>query len=47
MRHDKTLSYDLTDEELRKLTSNSIKEVPVQNRIDLINNVIKNDFQDK
>ena len=39
--------YDLTDEELRNLTSNSIKEVPVQNRIDLINNVIKNDFQDK
>lgn len=39
--------YDLTDEELRKLTSNSIKEVPVQNRIDFINNVIKNDFQDK
>lgn len=39
--------YDLTDEELRKLTSNSIKEVPVQNRIDLINNVIKNDFQDR
>lgn len=39
--------YDLTDEELRKLTSNSIKEVPVQNRIDLINNVIKNDFQNK
>lgn len=39
--------YDLTDEELRKLTSNSIKEVPVQNRIDIINNVIKNDFQDK
>lgn len=39
--------YDLTDEELRKLTSNSIKEVPVQNRIDLINNVIRNDFQDK
>lgn len=39
--------YDLTDEELRKLTSNSIKEIPAQNRIDLINNVIKNDFQDK
>ena len=39
--------YDLTDEELRNLTSNSIKEVPVQNRIALINNVIKNDFQDK
>lgn len=39
--------YDLTDEELRKLTCNSIKEVPIQNGIDLINNVIKNDYQDK
>ena len=39
--------YDLTEEEVNKLTNNSIKEVPVQNRIDIINNVIKNDFQDK
>ena len=39
--------YDLTDEELEKLTNNSIKDVPVQNRIDLINNIIKNDYQDK
>ena len=39
--------YDLTDEEVKKLTSNSIKEVPVQTRLDLINNVIKNDFDDK
>ena len=39
--------YDLTDEELEKLTDNSIKDVPVQNRIDLINNIIKNDYQDK
>ena len=39
--------YDLTDEEVKKLTSNSIKEVPVQTRLDIINNVIKNDFDDK
>ena len=39
--------YDRTDEELEKLTNNSIKDVPVQNRIDLINNIIKNDYQDK
>ena len=39
--------YDLTDEEVKKLTSNSIKEVPVQTRLDIINNVIKNDFNDK
>ena len=39
--------YDLTDEELKKLTNNSVKEVPVETRLDLINNVIKNDFEDK
>ena len=39
--------YDLTEEEVKKLTNNSIKEVPIQKRIDIINNVIKNDFQDK
>jgi hypothetical protein len=39
--------YDLTDEELKKLMSNSIKQVPVQARLDVINNVIRNDFQDK
>lgn len=39
--------YDLTDDELKKLTDNSIKQVPVRDRIDLINNVIKDDFQDK
>ncbi len=27
--------------------SNSIKQVPVQARLDVINNVIRNDFQDK
>lgn len=39
--------YDLTDEEVRKLTSNSVKDVPVQSRLDIINNVIKNDFADR
>lgn len=43
-QHD--LVYDLTDEELTRLTDNSIKNVPVQNRLDVINNVIKNDFSD-
>lgn len=42
-QHD--LVYDLTDEEVTRLTDNSIKNVPVQNRLDIINNVIKNDFQ--
>ena len=39
--------YDLTDEELKKLTSNNIKEVPVQARLDIINEVVKNDFNEK
>lgn len=39
--------YDLTDEELKKLTSNSIKEVSVQARLDVINSIIKDDFQDQ
>lgn len=44
-QHD--LVYDLTDEEVTRLTDNSIKNVPVQNRLDIINNVIKNDFSDE
>ena len=44
-QHD--LVYDLTDEEVTRLTDNSIKNVPVQNRLDIINNVIINDFSDK
>lgn len=44
-QHD--LVYDLTDEEITRLTDNSIKSVPVQNRLDIINNVIKNDFSDR
>lgn len=44
-QHD--LVYDLTDEELTRLTDNSIKNAPVQSHLDIINNVIKNDFSDK
>ena len=43
----KDFVYDLTDEEVRKLTSNSIKEVSVESRIDLLNEVIKNDYTTK
>lgn len=39
--------YDLTDEEVQKLTSNSIKEVPIAQRLEVLNDVIKDDFADK
>lgn len=39
--------YDLTDDELKAFTSNSLKEIPLQSRLDTINNVIKNDFENK
>lgn len=38
--------YDLTDEEVSKLTNNSIKEVGIADRIKLINGVIQDDFSD-
>lgn len=38
--------YDLTDEEVKKLTENSLKTVPLQERIDLLNHVISGDFKD-
>ena len=38
--------YDLTDEEVKKLTENSLKKVPLQERIDLLNHVISGDFKD-
>ena len=37
--------YDLTDEELRKLTDNSLKSTPIQERLDIMNHVISGDFQ--
>ena len=39
--------YDLTDEELKALTNNSVKQVSVAKRLEIINNVIKDDFADK
>ena len=38
--------YDLTEEEVKKLTDNSLKAVPLQERIDLLNHVINGDFKD-
>lgn len=38
--------YDLTEEEVAKRTNNSIKEVPVADRIRIINGVIQDDFAD-
>ena len=39
--------YDLNDEELKALTNNSVKQVSVAKRLEIINNVIKDDFADK
>lgn len=40
------LQYDLSDEELKKLTSNSLKEVPLADRLKVLNDVIGKDFKD-
>ena len=39
--------YDLKDDELKALTDNSIKKVPIDKRLEILNNVIKDDFADK
>ncbi len=38
------LQYDLTDEELSVLTNNSLQEVPVEKRLEIMNGIIKEDF---
>lgn len=38
--------YDLTDDQLKKLTSNDLSDVSVQQRLDIINDIIKIDFKD-
>lgn len=38
--------YDLTEEEVKKLTDNSLKKVPLQERLDILNHVISGDFKD-
>lgn len=40
------LQYDLSDEELKKLTSNSLKKVPIADRLKILNDVIGKDFKD-
>lgn len=39
--------YDLTDEEVAVLTSNSIEEQPVEKRLEILNGIIRADFADK
>ena len=39
--------YDLKDDELKALTDNSIKNVLIGKRLEIMNNVIKDDFSDK
>lgn len=39
--------YDLKEGELKALTNNSIKQMPIDKRLDILNNVIKDDFADK
>lgn len=38
--------YDLTEEEVKKLTENSLKNVPLQERLDILSHVISGDFKD-
>lgn len=38
--------YDLSEAQLKKLTSNDLSEVSVQQRLDIINDIIKIDFKD-
>lgn len=39
--------YDLTDNEVKKLTNNALKSTPLNERLDILNNVISGDFKDK
>lgn len=39
--------YDLSDEEVKKLTGNSLKEVSLDQRLNLLNDIIKEDFNGK
>lgn len=43
---DADLLYNLTNEELAVLTSNSLKEHPVEKRLEVLNGILKEDFAD-
>ena len=38
--------YDLSDDEVKSLTSNSLKESPMEKRVDLLNEIISKDFRE-
>ena len=40
------MRYDLSDEEVGMLTSNDIKAEPVERRLEVLNNIIRDDFAD-
>ena len=39
--------YDLTDDEVKKITANSLKVASLKERLNILNNVISGDFKDK
>lgn len=39
--------YDLTDNEVKKLTDNSLKSTSLNERLSILNNAISGDFKDK
>ena len=41
------MMYDLTDDEIVVLTSNSIEEQPIEKRLEILNNVVGADFSEK
>lgn len=41
------MAYDLTDDEIVVLTSNSIEEQPIEKRLEILNNVVGADFSEK
>lgn len=43
----KDFIYDLTEEEIKELTSNSLAEATLETRLNTINDIIKNDYKDK
>lgn len=45
--HDYDITYDLSEEQLAKLTDNSVKDVSVESRLNILNEVVGNDFMDR
>lgn len=45
--HDYDITYDLSEEQLAKLSNNSVKDVSVESRLNILNEVVGNDFKDR